>query len=83
MAEKKISVQQDTETNNLDEKQLIKKFEETRSDEAILRHFRERIANMQSKRRDHEKDRDVVDKQVEAKTYYSNGVLQVNVPMEQ
>lgn len=83
MKKKKISIQQETETNDLDEKKPIKKFRETRSDEDILKHFKDRLVKMQSKRKDHERDRDVVDKQVEAKTYYSNWVLQVNVPMEQ
>ena len=72
MGKKKISIQQETETNDLDDKKSIKKFNETRSDEDILKHFKDRLVKMQSKRKDHERDRDVVDKQVEAKTYYSN-----------
>jgi hypothetical protein len=51
--------------------------------EKALKMYNDRRTNMQSWRTQFEADWDTCDKQVASRTYYKDGILQVNPPMEQ
>lgn len=58
-------------------------YKDDRTKEYKINSFKTRLNDMRSARKNFEDDRNVIDLQVESKTYYRDGILQVNVPLEQ